>query len=369
MNEFIAATYHGLEPVLATEIEGYGAKNISQMNRAISFEADTKTLYELNLYSKLALRFLRPVYSFSAKNEKQIYQGIYDLNWPKYFKVQKTILVRVSGKHEKLTHSKYLAQLAKDAVVDRFRAETGSRPNVENRHPNIIIQVHFRGREVRVLLDTSGQPLFKRGYRMETGAAPINEVLAAGLVAWSEWDGNKPLIDPMCGSGTIPIEALMWTSNLKTSRGHRSFSFQHLLDYDQSLFDSIENREESLMECTIKGFDIDPDVIKMAKTNASCAGLAGSIRWRPRSFFDKKSAYEDSVLIMNPPYDERIPLEESRDFYKKIGDQLKRHCSGSTAWIFSGNLEALKFVGLKPSKKIVLFNGPLESRLAKFDLY
>ena len=369
MNKYIAATFHGLEHVLQQELLELGAIDTEIMSRAVGFSADQEALYRLNLYAKTALRFLRPIHQFNAKDEKQLYDGVRSIDWKALFKGHKTILVRTSGKHNKITHSKYLAQLSKDGIVDRFRDDTGKRPNVETRHPNVIIQIHLRGDEVSVLLDSSGQSLFKRGYRQETGGAPINEVLASGLVALTEWNGDKTLIDVMCGSGTIPIEAAMRMSNLKTSRSDRIYAFQHWLDYDQSAYERLAREEEHVKEWRLAGSDINPEVLRMAKTNASCAGLGGLIKWKKQSFLDPKKELDNALIVMNPPYDERLPLEEARAFYQSIGDQLKRHCAGSEAWIFSGNLEALKFVGLKPSKKIKLYNGPLESRFMKYELY
>lgn len=367
----IAKTLFGLEEVLAQELKELGAQDIKQGVRMVSFSGDQGFMYKANMMLRTAIRILKPIYSFKARNEVDLYDGIYHFDWSQYLTAHDTIAVHGTVASQYFNHSQYVALKTKDAIVDQLRNNTGRRPDVDKLHPDLRISVHINDQTVDVSIDSSGDPLFKRGYRDKTNEAPLNEVLAAGIILLSGWDKKQTLIDPMCGSGTIAIEAAMIATNIPPNINRREFGFEKWPDYNHELFETIQNsvlKKVTDFKGKIIARDMDGYTLEKARENISNANLSDFITLEKGDFFRDFQSASDAFLLFNPPYDERIPIE-METFYKAIGDALKQRYSGSTAWMITGNLEALKHVGLRPSRKIQLFNGKLESKLVRYDLY
>ncbi len=369
---FIAKTMAGLEPVLCQELETLGATDVKPLKRAASFTGDKAMLYRANYQLRTALRIFAPIHEFRAATEQELYKAAYAFDWKPYLDPRRTFAIDAVVHSELHTHSKYAALKVKDALVDQFRDKFGQRPNVDVKNPDLRIHLHIAHDQCTLLLDSSGDSLHKRKYRYEKVEAPINEVLAAGMLLLTGWKGEKPLLDPMCGSGTFLIEAAMIAKNMPPQRLRKRFGFMNWVDYDPELWETIrEEAHEQIteLEVPLLGYDIDATAVQVARKNVATAGFTEDIDIRQRDFFTATGHPESGMLIMNPPYDERLPVEDSIGLYKQIGDRLKQAYAGYQAWIISSNLEALKQVGLKSSRRLHLFNGPLECKFFKFDLY
>jgi len=368
--KMIAKTLFGLEEVLEKELRQLGAMHIKPGVRMVSFEGDLGFMYKANMMLRTAIRILVPIHSFRARNEVDLYDGIYQMDWSQYLTAHDTLAVHGTVSSQYFNHSQYVALKTKDAIVDQIRNNTGRRPDVDKRHPDLRVSVHINDQTVDVSIDSSGEPLFKRGYRQGTNIAPINEVLAAGLILLSDWDQRSQFIDPMCGSGTIAIEAAMIAANIAPNLNRPEFGFEKWPNYDNALFEAIQEsclKKMREFEGPIIARDADGYTLEKAKENIQNANLQEFIKIEKGDFFrDHQSA--QAFLMFNPPYDERIAID-TQEFYKSIGDTLKQRYSGSTAWIITGNLEALKYVGLRPSRKIKMFNGKLEAKFVKYEMY
>lgn len=369
----IAKTVSGLEAVLKSELDAIGALNAEVMNRSVSFEGDKACMYRANYFCRTALRILLPVHVFEINTQEDLYREIKEFAWEDYLDPDSTLAVDAVISYTVFTNSQFVAQKTKDAVVDRFREKTGKRPSVDLDDPALRINVHLFKNTCTVSLDSSGHSLHKRGYRKSTGIAPLNEVLAAGLLRLSGWDMKKPLLDPMCGSGTVLIEAAMLISDIPSGYFREEYGFMKWKDFDGSLWEKIKSEAKALIKHDrinmIFGYDKSVMSLKRAVENVGFAGLDRQIYLKRTAFEDSDPPSAEGVIIMNPPYDERIELEDSVGFYKMIGNVLKRKYSGYNAWVISSDLEAIKFIGLKPSRKFKVFNGPLECRFLGFDLY
>ena len=370
--EIIATTLFGLEEVLAKELHEIGASNIEVLNRAVKYTGDQSILYKSNLYLRTALKILKPIAYFTAFNEQQLYDGIKKINWEEFITTEKTIAVDGTSYSEIFKHSKFIALKTKDAIVDKFREKSGVRPSVDTENPDLQINIHIADSYCTVSLDSSGTHLGKRGYRQAQTMAPISETLAAGIILLSEWDMRTDFIDPMCGSGTFPIEAALIATRTPSGR-QRHFAFEKWKDYDADLWQNIKaESEKKIIPFTgkITGRDLDSGAVRIAGHNAERAGVDKIIKFESIDFLKSETAIENSFVVMNPPYGERLNEEDEMiPFYKEIGTKLKHFYMGCDAWIISGNLEAIKFVGLKPSRKIKLFNGAIECRLHKYQMY
>ncbi len=366
-----ATTFSGLEEILAFELKSLGGGNIQTGRRAVTFEGDLGFLYKANLSLRTALRIIVPIKSFRAVNEKQLYSKTRKINWNEYISPDQTFAIDHAGTSDVFRHSQYASQVIKDAIVDRIRNDQGERPSVDRDHPNIRIHVLINGDNITLSLDSSGQPLFKRGYRVETGVAPINEVLAAGILFAADWDGKGNYLDPMCGSGTFLIEAAMIACNIPPQLNRKEFAFMNWQNYDPSLFDFIKETRVNRIkqpEGAIVGYDIDIQVLEAAQRNIDQAGLQDFITLKKQDFFESKKEHFPVLLVFNPPYNERIQTD-NQTFYKKIGNTLKNSYPNTWAWFITSDFEALKSVGLRPSKRIPLYNGKLECKLVKYELY
>jgi putative N6-adenine-specific DNA methylase len=361
-----------LEEVLANELHDIGASEIELSNRAVSFKGDHTVMYKANYWCRTALHILKPITSFYIRREEDLYKKIYDIKWEEILSSKGTIAVDANVNASVMTHSHYVALKTKDAIVDRFRDLENIRPNVDTENPDLRINIHLFKNLCNVSIDSSGYSLHKRGYRIKTGAAPMSEVLAAGIILLSGWDKKSNFIDPMCGSGTIVCEAALIANNIPPGYYRKSFGFEKWKDFDKQLWENIKTEALSLsteFDNEIIGSDISRESIAIALENAKAAKLHKDIVFQHISFEDQIPPEGGGVMICNPPYGERIVPDDIIKLYQEIGNGLKKNYKGYNAWIISSDLNALKFVGLKPTRKIILFNGPLECRLAKFEIY
>lgn len=365
-------TLAGLEEVLAKELAALGAEEIEQGVRVVYCQGDLRLVYRANLELRTALRVLIEVNTFQASNEEELYRGIRRIRWDEYLSADGTLAVDATVNSDFFRHSKYAALKTKDAIVDQFRAQTGRRPSVDVNYPDLRINLHIYKDNCTVSLDSSGDSLHKRGYRTEGREAPINEVLAAGMLLLTGWDLQMPFIDPMCGSGTLAIEAGLLAYNIPPQLTRHSFGFQAWRDYNRNLWEEVVREAESRIRKsgpTIIATDRDFGAVKVTNQNILAAHLEGKIEVERKRFEQMEPPTAPGILLMNPPYDERLPLADTEAFYKMIGDRLKQAYTGYEAWIISSNMEALKVVGLRPSRRLSLFNGALPCKLLKFELY
>ncbi len=368
----VAKCPHGMEDILADELRILGVEEAMLQKRAVAFKADKATLYKINLHSRLAIKILCPLFEFKAKHPEELYKKVKAFDWSDILSIEQTFAVQTTVHSPYFSHSQYVALKAKDAIVDQFYDTVHKRPNVDVKNPEIKIHLHISENNCKVFLDASGDPLFKRGYRVNTGIAPINEVLAAGMLVLSEWTPEIPLIDPMCGSGTIPIEAAMMATNTPASILRDEFGFMHWPDYDEALWKKIKKEgiaQIKSSQAQIFAYDKELSVLRYAEQNAAEIELDQAIQFKRKDFMHLNPPAEDGMIITNPPYNERIQVEDNEAFYAEIGDQFKQSFQGYTAWMISSNLSAIKRVGLRPSKKITLFNGKLECKFLKYELY
>lgn len=370
--KMVAKTFFGFEELLEKELIQLGAQNIQKGTRMVSFYGDKGFMYKANLGLRTALKILKPIYSFKVFNEKGLYNGIQSVDWSVYLNNNQSFVIETTLYTETFTHSQFVALKVKDAIVDQFRENTGNRPNIDKEHPDLRIHIHIDRDYCTVSLDTSGASLHHRGYRTATNIAPINEVLAAGILLLSGWDGNAHFLDPMCGSGTILAEATMIACNIPPNINRKEFAFEKWQDWDSELFDTIL---ESLLKktkefhYTITGYDKAPSAVRKAQDNLINANLDEYVKIAQQDFFNSEKEVQGPLhMVFNPPYGERLDIQMER-FYREIGDTLKKNYSNTNAWFITSNLEALKFVGLRPSRKIKLFNGKLEARLVKYEMY
>jgi putative N6-adenine-specific DNA methylase len=367
----IAKTLAGLEEPLAAELQTMGIET-GMLSRAVKFTATNETLYRANYRSRLALRFLKQIETFPVGKQQDLYDRMKEIAWEHYLTENQTLAIDAVISESAFTNTLFVAQKAKDAIADRFRLIYGKRPSVDLESPDLRINIHIYKEQCTVSLDSSGQSLHKRGYRKRTWEAPVSEVLAAGLIRLSGWDGQTPFCDPMCGSGTIPLEAAMLASDTPAGFFRIEFAFMKWRDFEPELWQQVKSEADNRIKpvtAPIFGSDKARPAIHAAKINSQKTHLGEAVRFTVSNFHATKPPSESGLMIMNPPYDERIQLDDIIAFYRSLGDTLKHLYSGWQAWIISSDLKALKFVGLKPSRKFPLFNGPLECRFVGFDLY
>ena len=373
IQNYIAKTTFGLEEILAQELLDLGATDIKIENRAVAFSGDKELLYKVNYCSRTALRVFLPLKSGQVLTEMELYELVKSIAWEDYLEVDGTLAVDSTVHSETFNHSQYVALKTKDAIVDRFREKFDRRPSVDVSTPDLRIHVHINKEQCSISLDSSGEPLFKRGYRVATNEAPLNEVLAAGLIYLSKWDKKSNFIDGMCGSGTILIEAAMFALNIPPQIKRIHFGFLTWNDFDIHLWKKVKQeaiQNKTPFDFQILGSDLISANVRLAQENINNAGLEDIIKVRQNDFLSSVPPEGGGILVMNPPYGERMSDQAFvEDLYKKVGDTLKKSYAGFEAWMISSNREALKKVGLKPSRKIVVFNGALECRFQNFSLY
>jgi len=368
-----AKTLSGLEQVLAAELTELGASDVRPGHRLVTFVGDQRLMYRANLGCRTAIRILKPIANFPADSERALYDGVRQVDWSRFLDAERSLAVDPVVWSSFCTHSLFVAQLSKDAIVDQFRERTGRRPSVDLNEPDLRINIHLVQNVATVYLDSSGDSLHRRGYRVLTGDAPVGEVLAAGILRLTAWDRQSTFLDPMCGSGTFCIEAALLARNMVPSVPRRRFGFQTWKDFDRSLQDTVraELRRNELpaLPFSIVGSDIDAEAVAMARENARRAGVAADVRFEVANVECCQPPTPTGTLVMNPPYDERLKVDRIASLYRRVGDTFKQRFAGYTAWVFTGNLDAAKQIGLRPSRKLRLFNGPIECRLLRFDMY
>ena len=369
--EMIAKTFMGLENVLAEELTNLGADDIQIGRRMVSFRGNKEMMYRANLQLHTAIRILKPIRHFKAKSADDVYEEVKAVKWSDYLDNKMTFAVDSVAFSDEFRHSKFVAYKVKDAIVDQFREETGMRPNVSIANPDIRLHIHIADDEATLCLDSSGESLHRRGYRQESVEAPLNEVLAAGMILMSGWRGESDFIDPMCGSGTLLIEAALIAHNMSPGIFRKQFAFEKWTDFDQDLLDRIYNDDSQEKEFThhIYGYDVDMKAVTIARANIKAAGFSKCITVEQRDFKDFEQPQEPAIMITNPPYGERISTNNLFGTYKMIGERLKNAFQGNDAWILSYREECFEQIGLRPSLKVPLYNGSLECEFRKYKMF
>ena len=370
--KFIAKTLKGLEHILEKELLELGAKKTKVLNRAVQVECNLPELYKMHLHSRIALRFIKPMFAFEADNEEEFYKKTVEIKWNKVFSVDRTFKIQPVVFSEKFTHSHFIGLKLKDAICDHFRKKFGKRPSVNAKNPDYLFVLNIRDNQVEISLDATGDSLHKRGYRLEHNEAPLNEILAAGMLTLSEWDTSKPFVDGMTGSGTLVCEALMMANNVPPGFQRKQFAFMHWDDFHNPTWVKLKREaKENIKQDypNITGVEISNKNFKIAKDNLVRARFMPIHHLQLGDFFNYIPKEKEGVVMLNPPYDERMEMEDIEAFYKQIGDHLKQNFQGWTAWIISANRDALKHIGLRTSKRIDLINGKLPCKFVCFELY
>ncbi len=374
-HDILVKTFRGLEGVLKSEIEGLGFTKLFEATRGVIVTADPDAIYKLNYLCRTALKVLVNIAKFKAANQVELYEEVKKIDWSEYLDVDQTFAIDSNIFNSNFNNSMFVSQKTKDAIVDQFREKFDKRPSVNTEQPDVRINVHINKDDCTLSLDSSGDSLHMRGYRTTQVAAPLSEVLAAGLIMLTEWDKKTDIIDPMCGSGTFLTEAAMIGTNTPAGYFRERFGFEKWKGFKPEIFNSVKNKADSEMttlQCTLKGYDKDPRATNSARENIANAGFSNDIEIGKVTFETLKpdADSDHAMLIINPPYGERLQEEEEvKELYTMIGDQLKNRWQGHTAWILSSNIEALKNIGLKTSRRLIVYNGPLECKFQKYEMY
>ena len=369
--ELIAKTFMGLENVLAQELTQLGANNIQIGRRMVAFTGNQEMMYRANFQLRTAIRILKPIAHFKAHSAEDMYDEVRKIDWSQYIEQGKTFSVDSVVYSEEFRNSRFVTYKVKDAIVDQFREATGTRPNISVSNPDIRLNIHIAEDQATLSLDSSGESLHRRGYRQESVEAPLNEVLAAGMILMSGWKADTDFIDPMCGSGTLLIEAALIARNINPGVFRKAFAFEKWPDFNQELFDTIYNDDSHERDFAhhIYGYDVDMKAVNTARLNVKAAGLSQTVTVEQQDFKDFKKPAEKSIIMTNPPYGERISTPDLLGTYKMIGERLKHEFGGNEAWILSYREECFEQIGLKPSIKIPLYNGSLECEFRKYALF
>ena len=367
----VAKTFMGLEDILAQELIELGAKNVVKGCRVVTFTGDKAMMYKANFALRTAIRVLKPIKHFEAKSADDVYNKVKEIDWQDIIAEGKTFTVDSVVYSDTFSNSRFVTYKVKDAIVDQFRERTGQRPNISVSDPDVRLNVHINGTEATLSLDSSGESLHRRGYRQEAVEAPLNEVLAAGMILMTGWRGETDFIDPMCGSGTIPIEAALIACNIAPGIFRKEYAFEKWADFDKDLFDEIYNDDsaEKDFEHHIYGYDIDFKAVNIAITNVKSAGLTKYVTISQQDFKDFQGTNEPSIIVTNPPYGERISTQNLMETYKMIGERLKHAFRQGDAWILSYKEECFQQIGLKTSVKVPLYNGSLECEFRKYQMF
>jgi len=371
--QYFATVGRGLEEIAAQELIKLGAKNVLTDFTGVHFQGDQKLLYKVNLWARTIFRVLVALETVRSHNPQQLYQNVKKIDWSDYLTPEQTLAVHCTGKNEKLNHSHFTALQVKNAIVDQQQEKYGIRSNIDTQNPDIIINAHIADNNCTLSLDSSGESLHRRGYRPAVGLAPLKETLAAALLQVAEWTPELPFVDPLCGSGTLPIEATLMARGIAPGLYRRQFAFQNWADYNvdlwEELFTEAENSEQDNLPIIV-GSDADEEVIKQARNNARACGFADKITFHHQRLAEVEAPADHGILICNPPYGKRLSeTEQLFPFYKLLGDVLKQRFKGWTAYILSGNGQLTKKIGLRTSQRIPVDNGGIACTLLKYELY
>ncbi len=369
--ELIAKTFQGLEEVLAGELVALGANNVQIGRRMVSFTGDNALMYKANFHLRTAVRILKPIMHFKASSADEVYEVIKAVDWEKYLDCNSTFSVDSVVYSDVFRHSKFVAYRVKDAIADHFNEKCGKRPSVRLNNPDLVFHIHIAGEDCTLAFDSSGESLHRRGYRVETGAAPINEVLAAGMIMLTGWNGECDFIDPMCGSGTLLVEAALIARNIAPGVFRQGYAFEKWKDFDSELFKSIydDDSAEREFKHKIYGYDVDGRMVACARKNVKSAMMGDIIEIECRDIKDFVEPQERAIMVVNPPYGERLVLENLLQVYKELGAKLKHSFQGNEAWIISSSYDCFDQVGLKASARIPLYNGDLDCEFRKYELF
>lgn len=367
----VAKTFKGLEEILAKELIALGADNVQIERRAVTFTGDLTLLYKANLCCRTATRILMPLKTFEANNADEVYENVKKIAWDEILEVNQTFQIDATVFSEEFKHSQFVTYRVKDAIADFFTEKVGKRPSVRLTNPDFFIDVHISHKTCTISLDSSGESLHKRGYRSSQTEAPISETLAAAMLQMAGWHGQCNLVDPMCGSGTFLIEAALIALNIPPCIYRQSFAFEKWKNFDKDLFDTLYNDDtmEKGFDFKIKGYDVSPRAVQIARENVKAAGLSKYITVELRSIYDWTEREEKCLVITNPPYGERLQSADLYGLYAQLGETLKHKFAGSTAWVISSQIDCLQRIGLRPSQKIKLLNGALNCEFWKMELF
>ena len=370
--KILVKTFQGLEEVLAAELVKLGATDDLQIHRrAVSFSGDLELLYKANLSLRTAIRVLKPIKTFKAASADEVYNEVKKMHWEDYLRLENTFSIDSTVYSDIFTHSKFVTYRVKDAICDYFTEKTGKRPSVRLDEPDVMLNIHISNDTCTLSLDSSGESLHKRGYRVAQNDAPLNEALAAGLILLTGWDGNSDFIDPMCGSGTLLIEAAMIALNIPPGIYRKEFAFEKWADFDKELFDKLYNDQSGEREFKhrIYGSEISPKAIKTAEANVKSAALSKYIDLKVSPMQQLEPPAPGGTIVINPPYGERITSDDIFGLYAAIGERLKHHFAGYRAWVISSHKECLYKIGLKPTRKIKMLNGALECEYCQYEIF
>ena len=374
MNNYFATVARGLEEIAAQELTTLGGENVTPTFTGVQFQGDQKLLYKVNLWSRLIFRVLVPIKTFPCHNAKQLYGEVQEINWEKYLSPESTFMVHCTGKNQQLNHTHFSALQVKNAIADQQTQFFGKRSNVNLENPDLIINLHIEKTQGILSLDSTGESLHRRGYRPAMGIAPLKETLAAALLTMTDWETNLPLLDPMCGSGTFPIEAGLKALNIAPGRLRNQFAFEQWFDFNRELWEQLKQeakqQELSQLSAGIYGYDRDFDVLKQAQTNAKNCHLQQQIYWSQIELSAVEPPLDRGIIICNPPYGKRIgDTKALGSLYKQLGDIFKQRFKGWVAYVLSGNKALTKQIGLRTSQRIPVYNGSLPCTLLRYELF
>ena len=374
MNHYFATVARSLESIAAAEIESLGAKEVRPDFTGVHFIGDKATLYRVNLWARTIFRVLVPLREFYCPNSNILYQEVQKIFWGEYLQSHQTLAVNCTGSNQKLNHTHYTALQVKNAIVDQQRRESGQRSTIDAKNPDVLVNVHIKQDRCILSLDSSGASLHRRGYRQAMGSAPLKETLAAALLDMAQWDASLPFLDPLCGSGTLPLEAGLKALNIAPGLFRQKFGFESFPDFDRQLWHTIlteaKNSRRQKLNAPILGSDRDADVLTQAYGNAVRCGIEHQIQFTQTELASVEAPADSGMIICNPPYGERLgEVQELGALYKTLGDVFKQRFKGWTAFILTGNKELAKKVGLKASRRIPVYNGAIPCTLLKYELY
>ena len=369
--DMVAKTFQGLEGVLADELRNLGADDVVQGTRMVAFTGDKAMLYKANFCCRTALRILKPFFKFRSPNADDLYEQVKGYDWDTILNVNTTFAIDVTTFGDEFVHSRFVTYRVKDAIADFFMEREGKRPSIRVTNPDILLDVHINGDQVTLSLDSSGEPLYKRGWRVAQTKAPINEVLAAGIIRLSGWDGDTDLIDPMCGSGTFLVEAALIAANINPGIFRKEYAFQHWKDYDADLFADIYNDDSQEREFTHKiyGYDVAHQAIAISQANVKSAGVTKLVELQQRDIADWVEAPAGGTLITNPPYGERLIVGDMETLYNTLGNKFKNVFKGFNVWVIGYEQQNFDWIGLRPSVRYPLPNGGLECELRQYVIF